>query len=137
MNTILLLIIAIPIMEIFIMIKVGQNIGALNTILLIFLTAIIGLYFARLQGLTTIKSGLVNIYQNKAPIYELFSGATIAVAAMFLILPGFFTDFFGFLLLLPLTRNIIISRILKKDKKKDLSKEYIDAEIIDDKKDEL
>ena len=119
------------------MIKVGQNIGALNTILLIFLTAIIGLYFARLQGLTTIKSGLVNIYQNKAPIYELFSGATIAVAAMFLILPGFFTDFFGFLLLLPLTRNIIISRILKKDKKKDLSKEYIDAEIIDDKKDEL
>tara|TARA_Y100001970_G_C13822872_1_gene645780 strand:- start:190 stop:564 length:375 start_codon:yes stop_codon:yes gene_type:complete len=124
-------------MEIFIMIKVGQNIGALNTILLIFLTAIIGLYFARLQGLTTIKSGLVNIYQNKAPIYELFSGATIAVAAMFLILPGFFTDFFGFLLLLPLTRNIIISRILKKDKKKDLSKEYIDAEIIDDKKDEL
>ena len=97
MNTILLLIIALPVIEIFIMIKVGQNIGALNTIMLIFLTAVIGLYFARIQGLTTLKAGLTNIYKNQTPINELFSGASIAVAAMLLIIPGFFTDFIGFL----------------------------------------
>ena len=137
MNTIIFSIIAIPAIEIFIMIKVGQNIGALNTIILIFLTAIIGLYYARLQGLRTIRSGLVNIYQNKAPIYELFSGASIAVAAIFLIIPGFFTDLIGFLLLFPLTRKLIISPLIKKNKFKSQDNSTIEAEIVDEKKDEL
>ena len=138
MNTILLLIIALPVIEIFIMIKVGQNIGALNTIMLIFLTAVIGLYFARIQGLTTLKAGLTNIYKNQTPINELFSGASIAVAAMLLIIPGFFTDTIGFLLLIPLTRKVLINSFLKKNIKQTKDKEKIlDGEIIEDKKDEL
>ena len=137
MNTILLLIVALPIIEIFIMIKVGQNIGALNTIILIFLTAIIGLYIARIQGLVTLKTGLMNIYKNQTPIYELFSGASIAVGAMFLIFPGFVTDFFGFLLLIPITRNLIIAPLMKKSEFKKKGDEILEAEVIDDKKDEL
>ena len=100
MNTILISIIAIPIIEILLFIKIGENIGAINTILLIIFTAIVGLYFARIEGIRTIKSGFFNIYQNKLPIYEILSGASIAVAALFLIIPGFFTDAIGFLLLL-------------------------------------
>ena len=137
MNTILLLIIALPVIEIFIMIKVGQNIGALNTIMLIFLTAVIGLYFARIQGLTTLKAGLTNIYKNQTPINELFSGASIAVAAMLLIIPGFLTDFIGFLLLIPLTRNLIISPLVKKNEFKKNKEDILEAEVIDEKKDEL
>ncbi len=137
MNTILLLIIALPVIEIFIMIKVGQNIGALNTIMLIFLTAVIGLYFARIQGLTTLKAGLTNIYKNQTPINELFSGASIAVAAMLLIIPGFFTDFIGFLLLIPFTRNLIISPLVKKNEFKKRKEDILEAEVIDEKKDEL
>ena len=137
MNTILILIIALPVIEIFIMIKVGQNIGALNTIMLIFLTAVIGLYFARIQGLTTLKAGLTNIYKNQTPINELFSGASIAVAAMFLIIPGFFTDFIGFLLLIPFTRNLIISPLVKKNEFKKREEDILEAEVIDEKKDEL
>ena len=137
MNTILLLIIALPVIEIFIMIKVGQNIGALNTIMLIFLTAVIGLYFARIQGLTTLKAGLTNIYKNQTPINELFSGASIAVAAMLLIIPGFFTDFIGFLLLIPFTRNLIISPLVKKNEFKKNKEDILEAEVIDEKKDEL
>ena len=137
MNTILLLIIALPVIEIFIMIKVGQNIGALNTIMLIFLTAVIGLYFARIQGLTTLKAGLTNIYKNQTPINELFSGASIAVAAMLLIIPGFLTDFIGFLLLIPLTRNLIISPLVKKNEFKKRKEDILEAEVIDEKKDEL
>ena len=137
MNTILLLIIALPVIEIFIMIKVGQNIGALNTIMLIFLTAVIGLYFARIQGLTTLKAGLTNIYKNQTPINELFSGASIAVAAMLLIMPGFFTDFIGFLLLIPFTRNLIISPLVKKNEFKKRKEYILEAEVIDEKKDEL
>ena len=137
MNTILLLIITLPVIEIFIMIKVGQNIGALNTIILIFLTAIIGLYIARIQGLVTLKTGLMNIYKNQTPIYELFSGASIAVGAMFLIFPGFVTDFFGFLLLIPITRNLIIAPLMKKSEFKKKGDEILEAEVIDDKKDEL
>ena len=137
MNTILILIIALPVIEIFIMIKVGQNIGALNTIMLIFLTAVIGLYFARIQGLTTLKAGLTNIYKNQTPINELFSGASIAVAAMLLIIPGFFTDFIGFLLLIPLTRNLIISPLVKKNEFKKNKEDILEAEVIDEKKDEL
>ena len=139
MNTILLLIIALPVIEIFIMIKVGQNIGALNTIMLIFLTAVIGLYFARIQGLTTLKAGLTNIYKNQTPINELFSGASIAVAAMLLIIPGFFTDFFGFLLLIPFCRNMLLKVAIKNKAhvEKDKHTRTIDGEIIKKDKDEL
>ena len=116
MNTVLLLIIAIPAVEIFLMIKIGQNIGALSTIGLIFLTAIIGMYFAKLEGLNTLRSGINNLYKNKMPIYEMMSGASIAFAALLLMIPGFITDFLGFLLLIPFTRKKIISLFLKKKK---------------------
>ena len=137
MNTILISIIAIPIIEILLFIKIGENIGAINTILLIFFTAIVGIYFARIQGIKTIKSGFINIYQNKLPIYEILSGASIAVAAIFLILPGFFTDSIGFLLLVPLTRKLLLYPIMKKSEVKNKNDNTIDAEIIEDKKDEL
>ena len=138
MNLLLLIIIGLPILEISIMIKLGQQIGALNTILLIFLTAIIGVYYARLEGLNTIKSGLVNIYQNKTPIYEIISGASIAVAAFLLILPGFFTDTIGFFLLIPFTRKILFSVSLKHKKSRDTKdQKTIDGEIVDNQKDDL
>jgi len=143
MNLLLLIIIGLPILEISIMIKLGQQIGALNTIILIFLTAIIGVFYARLEGLNTIKSGLVNIYQNKTPIYEIISGASIAVAAFLLILPGFFTDTIGFFLLIPFTRKILINVWIKdklKNKTYNNNEEIIDAEIVEEdpkKKDEL
>ena len=137
MNTILISIIAIPIIEILLFIKIGENIGTINTILLIIFTAVIGLYCARVQGIKTIKSGFMNIYQNKLPIYEILSGASIAIAAMFLIIPGFFTDAFGFLLLLPLTRKLLLSPIMRKNKEHTKEDNIIEAEIIDEKKDEL
>ena len=138
MNTVLLLIIAIPAVEIFLMIKIGQNIGALSTIGLIFLTAIIGMYFAKLEGLNTLRSGINNLYKNKIPIYEMMSGASIAFAAVLLIIPGFITDFFGFLLLIPFTRKKIISLFLNKKRPVADKKDYIEGEIIDrDKKDDL
>ena len=119
------------------MIKIGQQIGAINTVLLIFLTAIIGVYYAKIEGLNTIKSGVINLYQNKAPVYEMISGASIAMAAVFLIIPGFITDAVGFLLLLPFTRKIIISFLFKKkyEKQKKDENEVIEAEIIEEKKD--
>ena len=138
MNTVLLLIIAIPAVEIFLMIKIGQNIGALSTIGLIFLTAVIGVYFAKLEGLSTLRSGINNLYKNKIPIYEMMSGASIAFAALLLIIPGFITDFFGFLLLIPFTRKKIISLFLNKKRPVADKKDYIEGEIIDrDKKDDL
>ena len=137
MNTILISIIAIPIIEILLFIKLGESIGAINTILLIIFTAIVGIYFARIQGIRTIKSGFLNLYQNKLPIYEIFSGASIAIAAIFLIIPGFFTDTFGFLLLIPFTRKLILSLIIKKNERRSNNDETIEAEVIDDKKDEL
>ncbi len=138
MNTVLLLIIAIPAIEIFLMIKIGQNIGALSTIGLIFLTAIIGTYFARLEGLNTLRSGINNLYKNKIPMYEMISGASIAFGAMLLIIPGFLTDFFGFLLLVPYTRKKIINLFLKKKRRPiNEKKDYIDGEILDKDKDEL
>jgi UPF0716 protein FxsA len=135
MNSFFLLFIGLPVLEIYLMIKMGAKIGALNTIALIFLTAIIGVYFAKLQGIQTLKSGMINLYQNKIPVYEMLSGASIAMAAFLLIVPGFFTDFIGFLLLIPFTRKIIFSIALKK-KTNNYKKNTIDAEIID-KKDEL
>ena len=136
MNSFFLLFIGIPTLEIYIMIKMGGKIGAINTVSLIFLTAIIGVYFAKLQGIQTLRSGMVNLYQNKIPVYEILSGASIAIASLLLIVPGFFTDFMGFLLLIPFTRRIIFSIALKKSVKENNKKNTINGEIID-KKDEL
>ncbi len=140
MNTFFSVFIGLPAIEIFLMIKIGGKIGALNTIGLIFLTAIIGVYYARIQGIRTLRSGIINLYQNKAPIKELISGASIAFAALLLIFPGFLTDVVGFILLIPLTRNILFKYFIKgkgienNDGKKNNT---IDGEIINKKKDEL
>ena len=139
MNPLLLVFIGIPALEIFFMIKIGVKIGALNTILLIFLTAIIGVYFAKLEGLKTLRSGILTSYQNKIPLYEILSGASIAIAAMLLIIPGFFTDTIGFLLLIPFTRKIMINyffRTSNSHRKKDFKK-TLDGEIVEKDKDEL
>ncbi len=140
MNTFFLLFIGIPALEIFLMIKIGGEIGALNTVALIFLTAIIGVYYARVQGLQTLRSGITNLYQNKVPVYELISGASIAIAALLLIIPGFFTDALGFILLFPFTRSMLFKLVFKNkstigEKKK--NDRTIDGEIIDKSKDEL
>ena len=136
MNSLFIAIVGIPAVEIIIMIKIGQNIGALNTVILIFLTAFIGIYYARIEGLNTIKSGLVNMYQNKTPVYEIISGASIAIAAVLLIFPGFITDTIGFILLIPFTRKIIINKILKNKKNLGQNKDVLDGEIIEEKKDD-
>ena len=136
MNTLLLILIGIPAIEIFVMIKIGQNIGALTTVSLIFLTAIVGIYFAKIEGLNTLRSGVYNLYKNKIPLFEIFSGASIALAALLLILPGFITDTLGFLLLIPFTRKIVIkSFITKKNISVKKAEEYIDGEIVDKDKD--
>ena len=136
MNTVLLLIIAVPVVEIFLMIKIGQNIGALSTIALIFLTAIIGMYFAKLEGINTLRSGINNLYKNKIPLYEMISGASIAFGAMLLIIPGFITDFFGFLLLIPFTRKKLINSYIEKKKEAvNERKDYIDGEVLEKDKD--
>ena len=140
MNTFFLIFIGLPALEIFLMIKIGGKIGALNTIALVFFTAIIGIYYARIQGVQTLKSGLTNLYHNKAPIYELISGASIAFAAILLIIPGFFTDFIGFALLIPFTRNIFLKIALKDnkyEKKTDKMNKTIEGEIVNKNKDEL
>ena len=138
MNPFFLLIIGLPALEIFLLIKIGGHVGALNTVALIFLTAIIGVYFAKLQGIQTLKSGMVNLYQNKVPIYEMMSGASIAIAALLLIVPGFFTDLIGFLLLLPFTRKIFFKLAFKNKHMTDIKKDddTIDGEVIDNKKDD-
>ena len=141
MNTFFLLFIGLPALEIFLMIKIGGKIGALSTVSLIFLTAIIGVYFAKLEGIKTMRSGVMNLYQNKVPVYEMFSGASIAIAALLLIVPGFFSDTIGFLLLIPFTRKILISFFVKKNKisTSQENTNTLDGEIIEDKdkKDEL
>ena len=140
MNTFFLIFIVLPALEIFLMIKIGSEIGALSTLALIFLTAILGIFFARIQGLRTLKSGLINLYQNKTPIYELVSGASIAIAAILLIIPGFLTDLVGFILLIPFTRKILFKVILKNKSTIDEEKEKIDTidgEIVKKDKDEL
>ena len=136
MNTLLLILIGLPALEIFVMIKIGQNIGALNTIVLIFLTAFIGIYFARIAGLNALRSGVYNLYKNKIPLYEIFSGASIALAAILLIFPGFISDTLGFLLLIPLTRKIILKFFIKKkDIPLNKSDEFIEGEIVKKEKD--
>tara|TARA_B100000989_G_scaffold255733_1_gene204700 strand:+ start:1067 stop:1486 length:420 start_codon:yes stop_codon:yes gene_type:complete len=139
MNPFFLLFIGLPALEIFVLIKIGGQVGALNTIALIFLTAIIGIYFAKLQGIQTLRSGMVNLYQNKIPVYEMMSGASIAIAALLLIIPGFFTDLIGFLLLIPFTRKILFRLVFKNKPMTNIKKESdtIDGEVIDNKKDDL
>ena len=117
MNSILLLIILIPVIEIFLFIKIGSQIGAITTILLIFGTAIVGIYYAKYEGLNILKSGFAQISKNKAPKYKIISGAAIACAALLLIIPGFATDIFGFLILLPITRHFFLKRFFSKFKK--------------------
>ena len=118
MNVVILFIIGIPLVEIYLMIKVGGMIGAFNTIFLILFTAITGVYFARLAGLNTIRSGFNQLIKNEIPIYEIISGAALAFAALLLIIPGFLTDFIGFLLIIPITRKFFISSISSKLKNK-------------------
>ena len=140
MNTVLLLIILIPILEIYLFIKIGSQIGAFTTISLIFLTAIIGVYYARYEGLNTLKSGVSQLYKNQMPLFELMSGAALAVAAILLIFPGFATDLLCFLIIFPLTRKIIF-RLFAQNKKSEvhvkddlIEGEYEDKDNDNDKK---
>ena len=128
MNPILLSIILIPVIEIYLFIKIGSEIGAFNTISLIFITAIVGIYYAKYEGLNTFKNGFAQLLKNEIPVYELISGAAIAFAALLLIIPGFATDFIGFLLIIPFTRKILLNRFSKKNVKKN---NFIDGEFED------
>ena len=119
MNSVLLLIILIPAIEIFLFIKIGSQIGAITTILLIFTTAVVGVYYAKYEGLNNIKSGFAQISKNKAPTYEMISGAAIALAALLLIIPGFATDIIGFLIIFPTTRNLFFEKFFSKFKNKE------------------
>ena len=139
MNTALILILGIPIIEIYLFIKVGSEIGALNTILLILTTAVVGIWYARYEGFNTLRSGMSQLVKNELPLYEIVSGAAIAFAALLLILPGFATDIVGILLVFPLTRKIILSKYSKKyssnKRNSQKNKNYIEGEFedIDDK----
>ena len=140
MNSILLAIILIPVVEIYLFIKIGSEIGAITTILLIFITAIVGVYYAKYEGLNTLRSGFIQLSKNQTPAYEVISGAAIAIAAVLLIIPGFATDIFGFLLIFPLSRKFIFSKFKNKIEKKDNSKkdfiegDFEDIEDDDDRK---
>jgi len=118
MNTALILIIAIPLIEIYLFIKIGSQIGAINTIALILITALLGVWYARFEGFNTLKSGITQLRNNELPIYEIVSGAAITIAAVMLIIPGFATDVFGILLIFPYTRKILLSKISEKYKRK-------------------
>ena len=132
MNSILLLIILIPVVEIFLFIKIGSQIGAITTILLIFITAIVGVYYAKYEGLNTLKSGFAQLSKNETPAYEVISGAAIAFAALLLIIPGFATDVIGFLLIFPLSRKFILNKFSKKfSPKKQERNNFIDGEFED------
>ena len=140
MKSVLLSIILIPVIEIYLFIKIGSQIGAFNTISLIFITALIGVFYARYEGLNTFKSGFAQLLKNEIPAYELISGAVIAFAALLLIIPGFATDFVGFLLIFPFTRKIILNQFSKKINKNNIKKnnfiegEFEDIEDDNDKK---
>ena len=132
MNTVLIAIILVPIVEIYLFIKIGGQIGAFNTISLIFITAIIGIIYARYEGLNTLRSGISQLVKNEHPAYEIISGAAIAFAALLLILPGFATDIIGFIIIFPLTRKLIFGKYLKKFKNKTKNeKHYIEGEFED------
>tara|TARA_Y100000591_G_scaffold194093_1_gene167907 strand:- start:79 stop:504 length:426 start_codon:yes stop_codon:yes gene_type:complete len=140
MNTLLLFIIIIPIIEIYLLIKIGSQIGAISTILLIFFTAIIGVYYAKYEGLNTLKSGLIQLSKNDPPTYEMLSGAAIALAALLLIIPGFATDVLGFFLIFPISRKFFFKKLSKKfnsqnnNKKDFIDGDYEDIEDEDDRK---
>ena len=132
MNPLLLSIILIPIIEIYLLIKIGSQIGAINTIILIFMTAFIGIYYAKYEGLNTLKSGFAQLSKNETPTYEIISGAAIAFAALLLIIPGFTTDVIGFLIIFPLSRKFILSMFAKKfDYKRNKKNNFIDGEFED------
>ena len=132
MNSILLLIILIPAIEIFLFIKIGSQIGAITTILLIFTTAVVGVYYAKYEGLNILKSGFVQLRRNEAPTYEMISGAAIAFAALLLIIPGFATDILGFLIIFPVTRKVFFRRFISKFKVKENKKNnFIDGDFED------
>ena len=132
MNTVLILIIGIPLIEIYLFIKIGSHLGAFNTVLLILTTAIAGVAYARYEGFNTLKSGMSQLIKNEMPIYELISGATLAFAALLLIFPGFATDLVGILLVIPITRRLILGKFIKKKQyKKKESNNYIDGEYED------
>ena len=132
MNSILLLIILIPVIEIYLFIKIGAQIGALTTILLIFITAVLGVYYARYEGLNTLKAGFTQLSKKETPAYEVMSGAAIAFAALLLIIPGFATDLLGFFLIFPVTRKIILNKLSKKfSSKKSTKNNFIDGEFED------
>ena len=132
MNSIFLIIILIPVVEIYLFIKIGSEIGAITTILLVFATAIIGVYYAKYEGLNTLRSGFIQLSKNQTPAYEVVSGAAIAIAAVLLIIPGFATDIFGFLLIFPLSRKFIFSKFSKKfPQKKQERNNFIDGEFED------
>ena len=132
MNTALILIIGIPLIEIYLFIKIGSQIGAFNTVLLILTTAVVGVAYARFEGFNTLKSGIAQIVKNEMPVYEIISGATLAFAAFLLILPGFATDFIGILLVIPFSRRLLLNRFLKKKKKSvNENKEFIEGDYED------
>ena len=132
MNSILLAIILVPVIEIYLLIKIGSEIGAITTILLIFTTAIVGVYYAKYEGLNTLKSGFLQLSRNESPTFEVISAAGIAFAAILLIIPGFATDVIGFILIFPPSRKLIFGRILKKFKKENnVKKDYIDGDFKD------
>ena len=137
MNSVLIALILVPIVEIYLFIKIGGQIGAFNTISLIFITAIIGVIYARYEGLNTLRSGFSQLIKNEAPIYEIISSAAIAFAALLLIVPGFATDLFGFLLIFPLTRKLIFGKIVNKFKNETkIKKPYIEGEFEDIEEDD-
>ena len=131
MNSILVSIILIPVIEIYLFIKIGSQIGAITTILLIFTTAIVGIYYAKYEGLNTLKAGFLQLSKNEAPTYEMMSGAAIAFAALLLIIPGFATDIFGFLLIFPISRKFIFSKFIKKFNHKKEKNNFIDGDFED------
>ena len=132
MNTVLLAVILIPIVEIYLFIKIGSQIGAFTTIFLVFFTAVVGVYYARYEGINTLRSGMMQIIKNQIPAHELISGAAIAYAAVLLIIPGFATDLIGFLLIIPITRKLILGKFKKKFKNKDVKKsDFIEGEFED------
>jgi len=132
MNTIILLIILVPVIEIYLLIKIGSQIGAISTILLIITTAFVGVYYAKYEGLNTLKSGFYQLSKNQAPTYEMLSGAAIALAALLLIIPGFITDIIGFLLIFPITRKLSFNKISKKlNSQTSVKKNFIDGDFED------
>ena len=131
MNPILLSIILIPVIEIYLFIKIGSQIGAITTILLIFITAVVGVYYAKYEGLNTLKAGFLQLSRNEAPAYEIISGAAIAFAALLLIIPGFATDILGFLLIFPISRKFFFSKFAKKFDQKKERNNFIDGDFED------